>query len=246
MSPHLRSELIKQRTVPTGRTLGLALLALVLFAVLLHSLSLPAAAIDSRPEQLTIVFAWGEAFGALFGGLLGALSVTAEFRHGTIRPTFLVTPRRGRVLAAKTICSMAIAAAFGLLATTIAVGVGLTSLEPRGIDVLLGGADYALVLAGGAVASALWAAIGVGLGALVRHQVAVIAGISIWLLFIENLLVSVVPEAGRLAPGAAGAALGGINPDDLLAPAAGAALLAAYAAVVAALGWLAIGRRDAA
>jgi hypothetical protein len=140
---------------------------------------------DGRSEQLTNVFAWGELFGALFASLLGAISITGQFRHGTIRSTLLITPRRERVIVAK-------------------------------------------------------------IGALVRHQVPAIAGICIWLLFIENLLVAFVPDAGRLGPGAAGGALAGSNPERLLAPAVGAGILALYAAVATATGWLATTRRDAA
>jgi hypothetical protein len=132
-----------------------------------------------------------------------------------------------------------------LIATAVTLAAGVVALEARSIEVGLDGGDFGLVVMGGTAAAALWAVIGVGLGALVRHQVAVIAGISIWLLFVENLLVSFVPDVGRLAPGAAGAALGGINPDDLLAPGFGAAVLAAYAVAVAAGGWVSLTTRDA-
>ena len=66
-----------------------------------------------RPGSLD-VFGRGEFLGALFAALLGALSITTEIRHGTIRPTFLFTPRRGRVLWAKVWASVLIGAGFGL------------------------------------------------------------------------------------------------------------------------------------
>jgi ABC-2 type transport system permease protein len=217
--------------------------ALVLFAVLLHGLSLTIAGADERSEQLMFVFSWGERFGGLFAGLLGVLSITGEYRYGTIRPTFLITPRRGRVIAAKIAVALGLGAALGLLAAVMAAGVGGALLAARGIDVRLDHPDFVLLVAGGTIASALWGALGAGLGALVRRQVPAIVGLIIWLLLVENLLVGFAPDAGRLMPGAAGAALAGLDPDTLLAPALGGLLLALYAAAAAA-GGAATARRD--
>jgi hypothetical protein len=98
--------------------------------------------------------------------------------------------------------------------------------------------------AGGIAAAALWAPIGVGLGALLRNQVATLVAIFLWLFFIENLLIDFVPRVGKFAPGAAAAAITGLDPDRLLAPALGALLLAAYAGAAAAAGTIATLRRD--
>jgi hypothetical protein len=248
MTAQLRAELLKQRS--TGTNLGLlsAMLGLVLLAVLLHGFGLSAKSVDGSSQQL-MVFGRGEFLGALFAALVGAMSITSEVRHGTIRPTFLVTPRRGRVVAAKVWASTLIGAGFGALASALAAGVGTVALRARGIDVQLDGGDYALLLAGGTAAAALWAAIGVGLGAVVRNQVPTLVGICAWLLFVEGLLVGDVAdiaEVGRFAPGALGEALSGQNPGTLLAPAVSALLLAMYAAAFAMAGWLATTRRDVA
>jgi hypothetical protein len=48
--------------------------------------------------------------------------------------------------------------------------------------------------------TALWAVAGLGVGALVRNQVPALVGLCAWLLFVENLLVGNVPDAGRFAP----------------------------------------------
>jgi ABC-2 type transport system permease protein len=244
----LRSELLKQRS--TGTSLGLlaGMLGLVLFAVLLHVFGLPADNVDSRSEQLMIA-GRGEFLAALFAALLGVLSITGEIRHGTIRPTFLVTPERGRVVAAKVGVSALAGAGFGLAASALAAGVGAAALGVRGIDVRIDGGDVALLIAGGAAAAALWAAIGVGVGAVLRSQVPTVVGISAWLLFVEGLLAgdaAVVGDAGRFAPGAAAAAISGQDPGTLLAPALGALLLALYAVAAAAAGWVATTRRDVA
>ena len=242
MTAQLQAELLKQRSTRTNVGLLLGLLALVVFAVLLHALSLPADELVSASDQV-LVFAWGT-LGALFAGLVGAMAITGEIRHGTIRPTFLVTPRRGTVVQAKVVASALIGLGFGLLAEALAVAVGSAVLAARGIDIQLDRSDVALLLIGGMAAAALWAAIGVGVGALVRNQVATLVGIFAWLLFVENLLTSFVPDAAKFAPGSAGAAITGENRDALLDPAVGALLLAAYAAVAATAGLFATVRRD--
>jgi hypothetical protein len=126
----------------------------------------------------------------------------------------------------------------------VAVGVGSAALAARGIPITLDGGDYTLMPAGGIAAAALWAPIGVGLGALLRNQVATLVAIFLWLFFAENLLLDFVPGAGRFAPGAAAAAITGLDRDTLLAPALGALLLALYTASAATAGLIATLRRD--
>jgi ABC-2 type transport system permease protein len=241
--PQLRSELLKQRS--TSSTLGLlgALVGLVLVAVILHGFGLPAADLAERDNQL-MVFGRGEYLGALFAALLGAMSITSEIRHGTIRPTLLVAPRRGRVVAAKVEVTMLIGACIGFAASALAAGIGTAALSARGIDVQVDAGDYALLVSGGTAASALWAAIGVGIGAIVRDQVPTLVGISAWLLFVEGLFGGNLADVSRFAPGTLGMAISGQEPETLLAPGLSLVLLAAYAAAAAVGGSLATVRRD--
>jgi hypothetical protein len=171
------------------------------------------------------------------------MAITTEIRYGTIRPTFLVTPRRGPVVAAKLAVSGLAGIVFGLLAEGLMAGMTTAALSVRGITNQLGGGDYLRLLAGGTAAAALWATIGLGIGALVRNQVGTLIGLCAWILLIENLL-QFVPGAARYAPGSAGLALAG-RPDELPA-AAGALVLTLYAATASASGWLATLRRDVA
>ncbi|MDQ2968694.1 MAG: ABC transporter permease [Actinomycetota bacterium] len=247
MNAALRAELFKQRSIRTGFGLFSGMLALVLFVMLLHGFGVAADNFDTASKQLTVLFGWGEVLGALFAALLGAMSITGEIHHGTIRPTFLVTPRRRQVVAAKVWASMLIGTGFGLAAGALAAVVGTVALRARGIDVRLDAGDYTLLITGGAAAAALWAAIGVGVGAIVRNQVPTLVGICVWLLFVENLLVgdiAGVGNVGRLLPEAAGKAISGQDPNTLLAPALGLAMLALYAAAAAVAGSLATSRRD--
>jgi ABC-2 type transport system permease protein len=247
VSAQLRAELLKQRTTRTNLGLVAAMLALVLAAVLMHGLLLGAENLADGDDQLQIVFGWGEVLGALFAALLGAMSFTGEFRHGTIRPTLLVTPRRGRVVAGKLVASVLIGTAFGLLAAGVSAGAASAALAARGIDIQIQAGDYAVLLFGSAGAGALWAAIGVGIGAAIRNQVPVLVGICAWLLFVETVLIgdaNLVGDIGRFTPGALGQAASGQEPQ--LAPGHAVVLLALYAAAAAAAGWLVTTRRDVA
>jgi ABC-2 type transport system permease protein len=247
MTAQLRSELLKLRSTRTSLLLVVWLVALLVLVVALHVASFDATALAREREQRQIL-GLGTGIGALFAALLGALSITSEFRTGTIRPTFLVTPRRGRVLAAKVAASGLAGIGIGLLAQVLAAVVEAAGLAMRGVDLRLGAGDYAQFLAGGAAAGAFLAAIGVGVGAAVRNQVAAVASLCLWLLFLEPLVLGNVPAVGKYAPEAsAGALAGAIQTqvaDRLVTPAAGIALLAAYAALAGLTGSVLIGRRD--
>jgi hypothetical protein len=223
MNAVLRSELLKQRTTRTILQLPLWMVGLVALVVLLHVFSLDAATLSSRDGQLKVL-GWGTSVGALFAALLGALSITCEIRYGTIRPTFLATPRRARVIIAKVAASALAGLAIGLLAEALTAGLESAGLATRGIH------------------------IAVGVGAIVRNQVGAVVGLCVWLLLIETTLIGNVPGAGKFVPGAGAGALAGAiqtqSASKLLTPALGALLLAAYAGVATALGLITTERRD--
>jgi ABC-2 type transport system permease protein len=244
MNAQLRAELLKLRTTRTTIGLLAAMVGLIVFAVALHGLTLPVETLSSRDTQLSFVYGWGERFGALIAGLLGAMAITAEIRHGTIRPTFLVTPQRARVVVAKAGAGMLAGLGFGLIAGVVATGAGGAVLAARGIDSQLTAGDHTMSIVGAAGAAALWAAIGVGVGAVVRAQVPALVGITAWLLFVENVLVQNLVGIGRFGPGAAAQALSGQGPDTLLAPGIGVLVVACYGAAAIGAGWRTTLRRD--
>jgi ABC-2 type transport system permease protein len=245
MTALLRAELLKQRSTRTNLGLSAAMVGLVLLAVLLHGLSLPVGNLATRRDQLKVVFGWGGLLSAMFAGLVGAMSITGEFRHGTIRPTLLVSPRRGPVLGAKLATATLTGVVYGLVAAVVAAGAGAASLAARGLTVHLHAGDYAILVAGCAAAAALWALIGVGVGAVVRSQVPTVVGLCAWLFFVETIVLGdgdLLGAASRYTPG--GLAKAAIGQEPKVAPLLAVALLAVYAGFVALAGCVSTTRRD--
>lgn len=247
MIDQLWSELLKQRSTRTTRILLASMAGVTVLVVCLHVFTLKSATLSQAANQPE-VFGWGTTIGALFAALLGAIGITAEFRHGTIRPTLLVYPHRSRVIGAKAIAAAIAGLAVGLLAATFVAALGAAGFALRGIDIALDAGDFAQMIVGGALGAALWAVLGTGLGALLRGQVGTVIGLCVWLLLIENILIGNVPSAGKYAPGASGGALAGLMPNagsaTLIAPLLGLLLLVGYASAVGAAGLVAIERRD--
>lgn len=247
MIPQLRSELLKQRTTRTNLGLLAATVALIAAVVLLHVINLPKQALGSSEGQLKVL-GLGTTFGMIFASLLGALSITNEIRSGLIRPTFLATPRRARVISAKVVAAIIGGAALGFLGEAVAVGVGIAGLDARGIPLAASAGNLVQLVLGGAAAAALLAAIGVSVGAIVRGQVASAVGLVVWLLFIEMTLIGSLPALGKFLPGASAASLAGAMLEEtstyLLSPAKGALVIIAYAAVALVASLIVTGRRD--
>jgi ABC-2 type transport system permease protein len=177
--------------------------------------------------------------------LLGILGMTGEFRHQTVTQTFLVTPDRGRVVAAKLVAYplAGIALAVTVLAFTAAVATGWLAAE--GVTPSLLDARFGRVLLGAVLAAGLCGLVGVGVGALVRNQVAALVGVAVWVVLVEGLLLSLLnaPSLGRWLPSEAAAAL--TNPGGgQLSRVAGTLLLGGYALALALVGTRLVVRRD--
>ena len=243
MRGQLRSELLKQRSTQTALSLSLAMAGLVALAVALHLLALGKTQLATNTHQLE-VFQIGTRAGMLFAALAGALAITSEIRFGTIRPTFLVEPRRSPVLAAKLAIGALTGLVYGLLAEGLMATFAAIGFSLRGIPNQLTGSDYTRILLGGAAAAALWAILGVGIGALVRNQVATLVGLCAWMFLVESVSEGFVPNAAKLMPGGAGLSLAGN--EHKLSLGLAALLLIIYTAAAAAAGWVTTLRRDVA
>jgi ABC-type transport system involved in multi-copper enzyme maturation permease subunit len=242
----MRRQLVAEvRKLRTTRTVWGLLAALVA----LTSVGVVSVMLDARPGQLAaaigdapflsvpIGIAW------LFVLVLGLRSFTDEFRHGSIVPTLLADPDRRRVLVAKVLATAGAAVGFALMAAAVAFAIGIPWLLASGgslhgsVVPLLGWFGRLLLLA------VLWAAVGVGVGAAVRHQVAAIAGSLIVITVGEGLLANLVPSVARFLPANASNALAGVDL-AFTGPLAGAAILLGWAALATAAGTVAMERRD--
>jgi ABC-2 type transport system permease protein len=178
--------------------------------------------------------------------LLGILGMTGEFRHHTVTQTFLVTPDRGRVVAAKLVAYplAAIVLALATLAVTAAVATGW--LAAKGITPSLLDARLGRVVGVALLGAGLCGLVGVGVAALVRNQVAALVGVVVWVLLVEGLLMSLLnaPSLGKWLPSAAAKAAITSPGGAQLSRLAGTLVLVGYALALALVGTRLVVRRD--
>ena len=133
--------------------------------------------------------------------------------------------------------------------TAVVLAVALSWLAAKDVDVVLSGTDLTRTLVGVALEVALYAVLGVGLGCLMRNQIAAIVGFVVYL-FVLGPILSGVPATSEVAqylPYQAGNALGRLTSSvdgAMLGQLAGGLVLLAWALAFAALGTRVAIRRD--
>lgn len=267
-----RSELTKQFTTSMWWILAIVLLAyvgstaggLAGFFGAVSTGAIPAGDGNSMafPEGTLppIIYSLATAVGYIFPLLIGTLLVTGEFRHKTLTPTFLATPRRGVALSGKVVAGVVMGLVYAgvALLATVAPGAGL--LAAFGVDTQLGSSDTWAMLGRIALSFVLWVLIGIGVGTLVRNQVAAVVGVIAFTQFVEPILRTVaafvdgIASVGRFLPGASSDALVGASIYSSFTASGssveplqwwvGGAVMLAYAVVLLALGYIASWRRD--
>ncbi|HST40691.1 MAG TPA: ABC transporter permease subunit [Conexibacter sp.] len=249
MSRALSSELLKLRTTRTfyalvGSSLGLVLLIVGLAAALDDNWKG-----NTTPPSIDLL---GIAFLCqLFALVLGILAVTSEFRHGTITPSLLVVPSRTRLISAKLVVHLGAGLLFGLATVVLILVLSSAIFSLRDIDNSVGGSELLKIGLGNAFSIALYAALGVGIGAVVRNQVGAIIGALAWIFVIESLLTIIPGFEDTITKYGLGGVAGGLSGSDeftdggeLLAQVPAGLLLAAYVAIFVIAGTVLLKRRD--
>lgn len=250
----IRAELLKLTTTKLLWILAGSALAWVALNVVLLVLVVPGAAGTFSIDPLldedylgSVIATAGNATAFIL--VLGIIGMTSEYRHMTITSTFLAQPRRGRVVGAKALTFAVVGAVLGIAAVaTSAVLLMLLLIGRDHADVPL--ARVGTVVLGVMLGMALYAIVGVSLGALIKNQIAATVLALLWVFLAEPLLSFALPAWGKWLPGGAlNAAMdvrfdGQLQETDLLPVWGGALLLLAYAAVLAALALATTTRRD--
>ena len=205
-----------------------------------------------------VLYSVGGSIGFVFPLLIGTLMVTAEFRHQTLTPTLLATPKRGLVLWAKLAAGVVVGGLFAIVSVLSAALPAAAILALLGLDTELGSSDTWALFARMVLALILWTLIGIGVGTLVRNQVVAIVIVLAFTQFIEPLLrlaggfVGWLAESARFLPGAASDALIGASIYNVMRTSGGDSLewwhgggvLLAFALILLLIGHLVSWTRD--
>lgn len=251
MKALIQAEVLKVRSTRTPVGLLLATLVLVALTV---GFSLPQAGATNAPMPLDDPRALAAGVGIGFGVplvmavLIGVLAFTQEIRYGTATSTYLVEPRRSRVLLAKWVASALGAVVVAAATLALAIPLAVVLIRSRHGDVTVAAQFWQMVGAGFAVMAA-YGVIGVAIGALIRNQIAAVVGVLVWMLAVEQIVIPAFPAVGRWFPGGATDALLQLGPEisldgKLLPVAVAAIVLAGYTAAAIALTLIVSPSRD--
>lgn len=191
----------------------------------------------------------GVNFAQLAFGVLGVLTITAEYSTGMIRSSMAAVPRRLPVLWGKAMVFGVVSFVISLPALFVVFFIGQGILSGRHLNIALSHPGVLRALVGAALFLTIMGLFGLGLGAIVRNTaggIALLVGIMFMLPPILDLLPSSVSNSvSPYLPSNAGGAVWTINPDSgTLHPWVGLALFAGYAALSIAIAAVLMIRRD--
>jgi ABC-2 type transport system permease protein len=209
----IRAELLKIRT--TRLPLGLLALAAGLNALVAVVTSARAGSgssfaippLDTTAGLRMVLTSTG--FALLVAMVFGVTVASGEFRHRTATDTYLDQPNRVRVLLAKAVAAAGVGLVFGLVGAAITTGVGLAFVAAKGDQVALAAGTIARFAAGTVLGSGLLAAVGVGIGSLLRGQVAAVITVFVWAFGIEQIVGGLSRSIAPYLPYTAAATMAG-------------------------------------
>lgn len=190
-------------------------------------------------QQSLMAFAGNALMGA---ALFGAVAVAREFGHGTVVPTYLASPRRTRTVSAQLAAVMLAGAVLSIVGALLIVGTVAVGLQFTDFGFLVSVGGVLRVVAASAFAGAAGAALGAGLGALIRNTGGAVTAV-VGLLFVTPpIVVQLTPEAADWVPSALAWSISGVTTDPGVPMALVAVAL--WALVPALAGLVSVRRRD--
>lgn len=246
----LRAELFKLRTTPgawvvLGVTLLLTALGIVTAFVVATGTSAHFAAPTTAPtpvHALRNLLGAGYGAGTVMAPVLGVLCITTEYRQKLLSSTLLVTPQRENVLAAKTVASMLWGLFLGVAGLVLVAAMGIPLLVAEGGSVSLLLHQIGPVVPGLLGAYILLAVFGLGVGTLLRNQIAAVVVTIVVVVVLEPILVALVHSLAHYdlnwLPSRSTAALaGGLSRNGARSTTPNGSLLTWWAGGLVLLGW---------
>jgi ABC-2 type transport system permease protein len=246
----VQAEVLKLRTRTAAwlllATLAMDALTIVVIVPKADDLDAPVSLHD--PGLLAATVGTGFDWPAVLVVLLGALAFTQEFRYGTVTSTYLVEPRRARVLVAKLLTLAIVSVMITIATLALTVPLGIAIIRSRDGAATLS-TQFWQTVAAGLVVMVAYSVIGVAIGVLLRNQIIAAVGVLVWMTAIEWTVIPNFPAAGRWMPTGATSSFMQLAPSlgldgKLLSASAGGLVLLGYTALAVTLAVRLTPRRD--
>jgi ABC-2 type transport system permease protein len=182
--------------------------------------------------------------------VLGVLCMTSEYSSGMIRTSLIVVPKRGRVLAAKSLVFAAVTFVVGEVTLFVAFFVGQALISGHAPHAVLGDPGVARALVGGGLYLAALAVLSVAAGTLLRRPAAAITCM-VAVLFVLPGVAQALPDSWQnpiteFWPTQAGSQITSVyHAAHTLQPWPGFGVMCLFTAIVYAIAWALLDRWDA-
>ena len=186
----------------------------------------------------------GAAAGVILVVVAGIIGMAGDWRFGQASQTFLTTPQRRLIVAARTVTYMAVGAVFGTAAVAACTVTAWFWYRANDVALPLERSAVWLTLVGCLAVAVLFGALGIAVGAIARNQMVAIVGAMAWLVVVEPILFAASSTVFRWLPGMASISLRRQPAEGLLSPGTAAAVLVGVIAVALAVGTRLVERDD--
>jgi ABC-2 type transport system permease protein len=190
----LRSEFIKLRTITAHWVLAIIAVAFPIVVTTLVAILGFDSGVQSTDMSSLIVGV--SVVSAMLLGAMSAISLTSDYGHNTIRPTYAATPKRANVIGAKVSVNSGVVLVLMLGAVAVSWVVAALVFSARGDTISIGDDDVLASLVSVIVLAVTVALFGFGLGLIIRNSPVTITLLLLWPLLIEPLLGLVLSLIG--------------------------------------------------